>query len=57
LTKPHLQALINVIIGGNEAGKSSIRDAIQWDFTGQAAGLKIQQEEAALIRNGGKATD
>jgi hypothetical protein len=35
----HLQAPINVIIGENEAGKSSIRDAIQWYFTGQAWGL------------------
>lgn len=53
----HLQAPINVIIGENEAGKSSIRDAIQWYFTGQARGLKTQQEQAALIRDGGKAAE
>jgi len=53
----HLQAPINVIIGGNEAGKSSVRDAIQWCLTGQARGLKTQQEQAALIRDGGKAAE
>ena len=53
----HLQAPINVIIGENEAGKSSIRDAIQWYFTGQARGFKTQQEQAALIRDGGKAAE
>jgi len=53
----NLQAPINVIIGENEAGKSSIRDAIQWYFTGQARGLKTQQEQAALIRDGGKAAE
>jgi hypothetical protein len=53
----HLQAPINVIIGENEAGKSSIRDAIQWYFTGQARGLKTQQEQAALIRDGGRAAE
>ncbi|MBU4355274.1 MAG: ATP-binding protein, partial [Proteobacteria bacterium] len=53
----HLQAPINVIIGENEAGKSSIRDAIQWCLTGQARGLKTQQEQAALIRDRGKAAE
>jgi hypothetical protein len=53
----HIQAPINVIIGENEAGKSSVRDAIQWCLTGQARGLKTQQEQAALIRDGGKAAE
>lgn len=53
----HLQAPINVIIGENEAGKSSVRDAIQWCLSGQARGLKTQQEQAALIRDGGKAAE
>ena len=53
----HLQAPINVFIGENEAGKSSIRDAIQWYFTGQVRGLKTQQEQAALIRKGGRAAE
>ncbi len=52
-----LQAPINIIVGENEAGKSSIRDAIQWCLTGQARGLKTHQEQAALIRNGGKAAE
>ena len=50
-----LRAPINLIVGENEAGKSSVRDAVQWCLTGQARGLKTQQEQAALIRNGGKA--
>jgi|GEM_PF-7103899 len=52
-----LQAPINIIAGENEAGKSSIRDAIQWCMTGQARGLKTHQEQAALIRNGAKAAE
>jgi hypothetical protein len=53
----HFQAPINVIIGENEAGKSSIRDAVQCCLNGQARGLKTQQEQAALIRNSGKAAE
>ncbi|MFP3868865.1 MAG: hypothetical protein ACLFUU_12030, partial [Desulfobacteraceae bacterium] len=52
-----LPAPINIIAGENEAGKSSIRDAVQWCLTGQARGLKTHQEQAALIRNGGKAAE
>jgi len=53
----HLQAPINIIIGEHEVGKSSIRDAIQWYFTGQARGLKTQLEQATLIRDRGKAAE
>jgi head-tail adaptor len=50
-----LQTPINIIAGTNEAGKSSIRDAIQWCLTGQARGLKTHQDQAYLIREGAKA--
>lgn len=53
----HLQAPVNLIVGPNEAGKSSVRDAILWCLTGQARGLKTHQEQAALIRDGGKAAE
>lgn len=53
----NLQAPVNLIVGPNEAGKSSVRDAILWCLTGQARGLKTHQEQAALIRNGGKAAE
>jgi hypothetical protein len=52
-----LQAPINIIAGANEAGKSSIRDAIQWCLTGQARGLKTHQDQAYLIREGAKAAE
>ncbi|MHB8069541.1 MAG: AAA family ATPase [Desulfobaccales bacterium] len=52
-----LKAPINFIVGENEAGKSSIKDSIQWGFTGSARGQKTQNEQAALIRDGGKAAD
>ena len=51
------QAPINIIAGANEAGKSSIRDAIQWCLTGQARGLKTHQDQAYLIREGAKAAE
>jgi DNA repair exonuclease SbcCD ATPase subunit len=51
------KAPINIIVGENEAGKSSIKDAIQWGLTGSARGLKTQNEQAALIRDGGKAAE
>ena len=53
----NLQAPINIIVGANEAGKSSIRDAIQWCLTGQARGLKTHQDQAYLIRQGAKAAE
>ena len=52
-----LKAPINFIVGENEAGKSSIKDSIQWGYTGSARGQKTQNEQAALIRDGGKAAD
>lgn len=52
-----LQAPINIIVGENEAGKSSIRDALCWCLTGEARGLKTHQQQAALIRNGAKAAE
>ena len=51
-TKP-----LNFICGQNEAGKSSIRDALLWGFTGQARGLKTHGDQAALIREGAKAAE
>jgi len=53
----NLQAPINIIAGANEAGKSSIRDAIQWCLTGQARGLKTHEQQAYLIREGAKAAE
>lgn len=45
-----LAAPLNVVSGLNEAGKSGVRDAVYWAFTGQARGLKTHNEQAALIR-------
>jgi DNA repair exonuclease SbcCD ATPase subunit len=52
-----LKAPVNLFVGQNEAGKSSLRDAVQWAITGQARGLKTHQEQAALIKNGAKAAE
>lgn len=52
-----LTAPLNIFVGQNESGKSSIRDAILWAFTGQARGLKTHSDQAALIREGGKAVE
>lgn len=43
---------ITAIMGPNEAGKSSLRDAILWAFTGEARDL-IKKEQAALIHDNG----
>lgn len=53
----NLQTPINLIIGPNEAGKSSLRDAVQWGLTGRARGLKTHQEQVFLIHEGGKAAE
>lgn len=45
-----LNAPLNIISGMNEAGKSGLRDAIYWAFTGEARGLKTHKEQAALIK-------
>ncbi|PIU53314.1 MAG: hypothetical protein COS90_06785 [Deltaproteobacteria bacterium CG07_land_8_20_14_0_80_60_11] len=52
-----LTAPINLIVGENESGKSSLRDSIQWCLTGQARGLKTHQDQAYLIREGAKAAE
>ena len=52
-----LTAPLNFISGQNEAGKSSVRDAILWAFTGQARGLKTHADQAAMIREGQKAAE
>ena len=52
-----LQAPINIIVGENEAGKSSIGHALRWCLTGEARGCKTHEQQAALIRNGGKAAE
>ena len=49
-----LQAPINLLIGPNEAGKSSIRDALQVAITGQARGLHTHEQQASFIRKGAK---
>jgi DNA repair exonuclease SbcCD ATPase subunit len=48
---------LTFIGGQNEAGKSSIRDAILWGFTGHARGLKTHAEQAAFIREGAKSAE
>jgi DNA repair exonuclease SbcCD ATPase subunit len=54
----NLQTPINFVVGYNEAGKSSLRDAILWGLTGgQTRGLKTHQEQAALIRNDAKTAE
>ena len=50
-------APLNIFAGQNEAGKSSIRDALLWGFTGQARGLKTHGDQAALIREGAKVAE
>lgn len=52
-----LTAPLTIITGQNEAGKSSIRDAILWAFTGTARGLKTHADQAALIREGTKSAE
>lgn len=51
------KTLINIIVGVNEAGKSSIRDAIKLCLTGTARNLVTHNEQAALIRDGAKAAE
>lgn len=46
------KATIHVFVGKNDAGKSSIRDAIAWALTGQCRGLRMQRDQSALIRHG-----
>ena len=53
----NLQAPVNIMAGVNEAGKSSIRDALQVALTGQARGFKKHEDQAYLIREGAKAAD
>lgn len=45
---------VSLIVGENEAGKSSIRDALQVALTGQARGLKTHADQAYLIKEGEK---
>ena len=45
----NFRAPINIIAGTNEAGKSSIRDAIQWCLTDQARGLKTHKDQSRLV--------
>ena len=42
-------APVHIIAGENEAGKSSIRDALQVAITGQARGLRIHEQQASFI--------
>jgi hypothetical protein len=50
-------APLHLIVGENEAGKSSIRDAIAYGLTGQARGLKTHEQQASLIKEGAKAAE
>lgn len=52
LTKP-----INLFLGPNEAGKSSIRDGVLWLLTNNARGLKNEDARGDLIRAGAKAAE
>lgn len=48
---------INLFIGPNEAGKSSIRDGVLWLLTGNARNLKNEEARGDLIRAGAKAAE
>ena len=50
-----LVAPINIFVGLNEAGKSSLRDALQWALTGCARGLKTHEQQTLLMAQGHKA--
>jgi hypothetical protein len=50
-------ASLTILAGQNEAGKSSVRDAILWLWTGQARGLRTHGDQAALIKEGAKFTE
>jgi hypothetical protein len=51
------KAPLQIFAGQNEAGKSSVRDAILWLWTGVARGLKTHNEQSSLIREGTKFTE
>ena len=55
--KMEFSAPISIIAGPNEAGKSSIRDALQVALAGQARGLKTHSDQAAFIKEGAKAAE
>jgi hypothetical protein len=50
-------APLTILAGQNEAGKSSVRDAILWLWTGVARGLKTHNDQSSLIREGAKFTE
>jgi hypothetical protein len=52
-----LTAPLNIFCGTNEAGKSSIRDAILWAFCGNARDLKTHASQQSLIREGAKVAE
>lgn len=52
-----LVAPINIFVGLNEAGKSSLRDALQWALTGCARGLKTHEQQTLLMAQGHKAAE
>ena len=52
-----LQAPIGIFCGANEVGKSSLRDAILWAFTGCVRGLKTHEQQTLLIAHGHKAAE
>ncbi len=47
-------APLHLIVGENEQGKSSIKDAIAYGLTGEARGFKTHNSQASLIREGAK---
>lgn len=49
-----LSAPVNIFVGANNAGKSSICDSIRWLFTGLARSLRKKNEGSLLGHNGGK---
>ena len=56
-TEIDLTAPLNIFSGTNEAGKSSIRDALLWAFCGSARGLRTHNEQSALIHEGAKVAE
>ncbi|KKN70702.1 hypothetical protein LCGC14_0428570 [marine sediment metagenome] len=49
-----LKHALSIFRGPNESGKTVIRDAVQWAFTGMCRGMEKRKDEPNLIRHGAK---
>ena len=49
-----LKHALSIFRGPNESGKTVIRDAVQWAFTGMCRGMEKHKDEPNLIRHGAK---